>query len=537
MPTTKTIYQTSFRAESKKTEKSTLFLIQKIIHKWIVEKENHDISIKGKSNFFRRIRYKNPKTGNTVNTCFLLDDKFFAWSCEYSEFPESLSARILTEILVKEIYPSKTVIFYVTISLVEESEGDTKLRPSIPRFIRRIVSSDDLDIYSGDKIFKVGFQPIKIKCGQGKILRDWIDSELRKYPIFVFNNSSDAKVSDAADKMAKTLIGKAQVFILDDDPELIEELSVVANKALYCIKIGYLKLFYPKYGTFIRTNYIPVHSNEYNDISYNIVKFILKDLVVQEFGAFTSPTQIINAIEVSKLIRLNGEKSSLKKAEIDDLIFENNELKTANTNLKSEIDQLTKYWEEETSLYDKAKIELDEANARIKHLHHQIENKEERAMVLFREKGIPSKLSLISICTIFGILYKDRIIIPQFVTDSLSECDFDDFQIFWEMLSSLTGLLYDTKFTKGSSELNKLDRIGRFEYTATEGKMTNKDKKLATLRKIEYDGKTYDISAHIKYGNKPPKCIRIHFAYNDESKKIIIGFIGTHLPNYTSKTR
>lgn len=537
MPVTRTIYQTSFRADSKKVEQSAFFIIQKIIYNWISEKEKCKFSTKGKSNFFRRIRDKNLKTGSIVNTYFVSDDNFSAWGCEYYEFPNNLSTKILTEIVIKEIYPSKTVLLYVNISLVEESEGDTKFEPSIPRFIRRIVSSGDLDIYSGDKSFKVGFEPVIIKCGRGQILREWIDSELRKYPIFVFNSSSDIKVLDAADKMAKMLIGKAQVFILDDDPELIEELSVVANKALYWIKIGYFKLFYPKYGAFIRTDYVPIHSEEYDVISYNITNSILKDLVVREADAFTSTKQIISAIRVSKLLRLNKVCSSLSKAEIDNLILKNDELEAVNSDLNGKIRQLTKYWEEEANLHDNLKEELFRAKARIESLSRQIEAKDERTLLLFPRQEIPSKLSLNSICTIFGVLYKDKIIIPQSAISSLSECKFDDFSIFWEMLSSLTGSLYDIKFTTGSSELNKLDRIGRFEYSATEGKMTNKDKKLTTLRKIEFDGKTYDISAHIKYGNKPPKCIRIHFAYDDESKKIIIGFIGTHMPNYTSKTR
>lgn len=537
MSITRTIYQTSFRIDSRKIEQSAFFIIQKIIYNWISEKEKCKFPARGKSNFFRKLRDKNLKSGSIVNTYFVSDDNFSAWGCEYSEFPSNISGKILTEIVIKEIYPSKTVLLYVNISLVEESEGNTNLGPSIPRFIRRIVSSDYLDVYSGDKSFKVGFEPIIIKCGQGQILREWIDSELRKYPIFVFNSSSDTKVSDAADKMAKMLIGKAQVFILDDDPELIEELSIVANKALYCIKMGYFKLFYPKYGTFIRTEYAPICSEEYGNISYNIIKFILKDLVIQESGAFTSTKQIINAIEVSNLLRLNKERSILSKTEIDDLILKNDELKAEISNLNDKIIQLTKYWEEEASSHDSLKEELSRARIKIESLNCQIKTKDERALALFREQKIPSKLSLNGICTIFEILYKDRIIIPQSVLNSLSECKFDDFSIFWEMLSSLTELLYDKKFTRESSELNKLDRIGRFEYAATEGKMTNKDKKLTTLRKIELNGKTYDISAHIKYGNRPPKCIRIHFAYDDNSKKIIIGFIGTHMPNYISKTR
>lgn len=92
MATIKTIYQTSFCIDSR-NEESALFGIQKIIYNWIVEKEQCNISIKGKSNFFRKIEITNSKTQSTVNTRFLLDDKFFVWGCEYCEFPKKISGK------------------------------------------------------------------------------------------------------------------------------------------------------------------------------------------------------------------------------------------------------------------------------------------------------------------------------------------------------------------------------------------------------------------------------------------------------------
>lgn len=536
MATIKTIYQTSFCIDSK-NEESALFGIQKIIYNWIVEKEQCSISIKGESNFFRKIEITNSKTQSTVNTRFLLDDKFFVWGCEYCEFPKKISGKILTEIILKELNSTKTVIAYVNITLRETSSSTTDWKPSIPRFIRRIVSSDNFDVYSGHKDFKVGYKPITVRCGEGKTLRDWIDSPCRKYPIFVFNNSSDKKVSDAADKIAKMLIGKAQVFLLDNDPELVEELSVVANKALYFIRVGYFKLFYPKYGTFIRTDYINIYEETYGDLIYNITKFILRDFTIYETGAVPSFKQIIEAIRISQLLRKNKESSNYDKSYIETLITDNESLKNERDKIQSEINQISKCWEEEANLCDSLKVELANAKVRIDTLSRQIGTKDDKRLVSFRKKGIPSTLSLNDICVLFEILYSDRIIIPQFVKDSLTECKFNDLQIFWEMLSSLTISLYEMKFINNPSKLNKLDRIGRFEYTATEGKMTNRDKELLDLRKVEIGSKTYDISPHIKYGNKPPKCIRIHFAFDDDSQKIIIGFIGAHMPNYIGKTR
>jgi hypothetical protein len=39
----------------------------------------------------------------------------------------------------------------------------------------------------------------------------------------------------------------------------------------------------------------------------------------------------------------------------------------------------------------------------------------------------------------------------------------------------------------------------------------------------------------LKHGNQEPKLVRIYFAFDEETRKIVIGHIGRHIPNYTSK--
>jgi hypothetical protein len=69
-----------------------------------------------------------------------------------------------------------------------------------------------------------------------------------------------------------------------------------------------------------------------------------------------------------------------------------------------------------------------------------------------------------------------------------------------------------------------------------EGKLTQKDKKLMRLRMLVHDGKEYDITPHLKHHNNEPKSVRIYFAFDEDAKKIIVGHIGRHIPNATTKT-
>jgi hypothetical protein len=74
-----------------------------------------------------------------------------------------------------------------------------------------------------------------------------------------------------------------------------------------------------------------------------------------------------------------------------------------------------------------------------------------------------------------------------------------------------------------------------YELAMSEGKQTQDDKKLMRLRKIVHDGREYDITPHVKHGNVEPKLVRVHFAFDEGAKKIVVGHVGRHIPNYTSK--
>ena len=66
--------------------------------------------------------------------------------------------------------------------------------------------------------------------------------------------------------------------------------------------------------------------------------------------------------------------------------------------------------------------------------------------------------------------------------------------------------------------------------------MTNRDSSLTRLRKLEYEGKTVYISAHVKWGTDIKKSFRLHVAFLEEEKKILIGHFGRHKDNRTTSS-
>jgi len=76
----------------------------------------------------------------------------------------------------------------------------------------------------------------------------------------------------------------------------------------------------------------------------------------------------------------------------------------------------------------------------------------------------------------------------------------------------------------------------RFHISMSEGKMTQRDSKLMQLRERQYQGRTIDITPHVGSG-RTADCLRVHFAVDQGTGKIVIGHCGDHLENYTSRKR
>ena len=103
------------------------------------------------------------------------------------------------------------------------------------------------------------------------------------------------------------------------------------------------------------------------------------------------------------------------------------------------------------------------------------------------------------------------------------------------MFVHLSETLHPLKYEQQENDLEgKFNAATRYELGMSEGKMTKDNAKLMRLRKLRHNGKEYDITPHLKHGNYEPKLVRIYFAFDEASKKIIVGHIGKHIPNFTS---
>ncbi|WGK69998.1 tetratricopeptide repeat protein [Candidatus Haliotispira prima] len=107
--------------------------------------------------------------------------------------------------------------------------------------------------------------------------------------------------------------------------------------------------------------------------------------------------------------------------------------------------------------------------------------------------------------------------------------------IAWKMLTALAVDLYQIKFIEGLRDIKSefLRRTG-LPYAKSEGRQTKRNSDYARSRQLKHNGKIYDIWAHLKWGKAKPDVLRVHFAYDEDSQKIIVGYIGPHLSNHST---
>jgi hypothetical protein len=74
--------------------------------------------------------------------------------------------------------------------------------------------------------------------------------------------------------------------------------------------------------------------------------------------------------------------------------------------------------------------------------------------------------------------------------------------------------------------------FGKNEYAAKESETVMKSKDLRGLRTFSYEDSDLEMFRHLKIGadDNIGKTIRVHFHWDAERKKIVIGYCGKHLP-------
>lgn len=531
-----TNYQTSFRIVRKDSQ--TFYEVIGKIFDWLCTKEKDASLINGWKDFCYKGNWDHCyRTNARIQTAtYVEDEKSRAWSMEYGHADRELGVKRFwhTYVGVRDIGDAIIICVRIAYSWNNEdlSAESPNPPPSVPYFIRLLLKN--FTTYSGRKEFRLIEKPLILKNeGSGNLVRDFIISPDRRYPLIVFNGDSESQKREAK-RLATGLAGKVQVVVLASDPILAREVRLAFPKE-YNIGHEQMRVFFPMatgQQSPKRHRWFDVKSVDYDSQRNGLIHGLLRNHNLVEWDAVESILDIQRLISKANISKLRNSTDGASSDEIhtlyQDYIKEIEEQRDAAKQEAEQYAQEVDQLESELRSVEWKSRALEQAN------QEEGSHSEVRRMVFKLPETLAEVVSMAS------VVHEDRITFAQEAFDSAEESSTCELvSDAWHILSHIATTLYDLRFnSKDSGDLGKqFQEKSGYEYARTEGKQTKADSKLTRQRKITHNGKEYEIWPHIKKGNDGNKMIRIHFDFDADDRKIVIGYVGLHMDNASTRGR
>ena len=553
-------YQTSFVIHNEKqTGANQLFQAQRLIGEWIKSHEirryrdsgrDKDSSFLIDGGFHRRVHYASKCSWCDTDYC--IEEDSVSWAVRYTHrdaktrdvfwvsdiglrsFPANsrlivsvrISYKISTEFaLTGEKFEPDVSIPWCVVGLLETFEGSRFLsgEQDVTSSLREIVTIADAE--------------------QAKRVKSYIASQDRKLAIVLLHGETQEVKREAA-CLSKNLFGKALVFVIPykvDIKRVFSEYRLEFNECIFLPNFNVRNQLLAKQLRYFVTN--ETIASERRQI---IFRSWLGVHPINERGAVSDVDNIQVLIRRRKFFKLEDllkqcvpaeeyEKMKLELKDISGLFAlseaEKKELEEEAVQLKDRVGEL----EARNLDLEIEKEDLKDAHAtevfNIKAAHDAKSRKSvDNDNVLPR--SYPDSFESLKQ---FAPFYKHLVFSERAWAPALAYRQFQDFHVVWEMLHDLDQKLWDIVFVRRGDIEREFEGVTVYEYAKGEGKQTSNDSKLAQLRKFEFEGQTYEMWTHLKYGNRPGKQLRIHFAFDHNRQRIIVGYIGEHMDNASTR--
>lgn len=545
-------YRTCFRAKSKYTED---FSTEKLFHKiqlifwnWIKKKENSCPDFFADKQMRKDFFYKIDRSGlgtqkSTIRSNTAISDEGNAWCFQYTHYDTTVRhRRWIFEAGLRHLKESNDIVVSVTL-MHEDLESNVILgvvgEPSagVPRCIRQVFSIENAYFTFGGGNQRFGFGNILLKPEWTKGIVNLLRSRDRKFPVIVFNGN-DAY----ANKFSCEIAGKAIcVTIPESSPDtfqsFINELGNDCTGERFFIPQNGLRVFFP-FTKFTRSWEHPflLHTDdEFQKKRKRLIQLILTNVI-------PCSDWLVAVEKLSDVVRLQEKANQDLKSRERSIKIE--EAHKRLEQLKSKTKNLEEY-KELAELYEKDKQELEEENEKLK---HQITILAQNAICSYGYNQPDTKNLVIKElpasfeeCVKLGnSLFSNLEFSEDAYTSSSEATDGKDakcVRMLWEMLWHLDSTLFELKFKSGKPvDLTKeFKEKSGYDYAKGEGRTTNADSRLIRKREFFHNEQKFDKIIHIKPQGR--KNWRIYFDYDEANRKIVIGHIGNHLDNATTKKR
>lgn len=507
-----------------------------IIHKWNKKDQN---VLRPEFSYWSKLKHGGKiYTDNNVvfiESEYLRDEETgeIDWACrivENFELKDGTSPRQwVTDIGFEQgTYNSARISYVVSYSNRAQFIGPYQPTPSpsVPNLIYRILSDGSLKCSIGND--PIGTTALELKVGNWLDFMQRVNDDQRIMPFFFISPTSQFHQDGSPvflidpQKLQSILSGTAQVYYTTDS-ELLEE-ALYLNPDYACYD-GAFHMYLPRgrhrwfgaedietYGAdqmmlFIRHAFV-------ENVNYFDDYFLMEECRQKKL-------LLDNRLRMDELRRRHEETANdLDKMETDFI----------------EASDLALHWERK---YHIAIAERDNFMAINKEYQKKFDERRDSGNKSQNEDGrvivlpdmptlIDRKIDLADVIGYFRFAFADRM---AFTDKVLVGCILSP-QELWKYLYALGTQMVDLYRKPGIGDIYmKFHQATGIEVGRGQGHQTRDNARLKQLYKLNWNGETLNIEPHLKC----PRSQRIYFDYSQESQRLVIGQIGEHIENATTR--
>ncbi len=137
----------------------------------------------------------------------------------------------------------------------------------------------------------------------------------------------------------------------------------------------------------------------------------------------------------------------------------------------------------------------------------------------------------------FKLVYPDRLVFTERGEKEASRCELNPDHL-WKVLFTVANDLTEVyRSAKGPLTDEQIMCATGFDVALHEGSMTREQSEFMRLREDEIDGKKISVEPHLKLkqAKGEPAHQRLHFQYDPEMRRIVVGYVGDHLDSAATK--
>jgi hypothetical protein len=422
--------------------------------------------------------------------------------------------------------------------------------PSAPRIVSLFLRGGEWRGFAGS--LQLSADPVPLEAGNGKEFMAILEGRERKCPVvLVTRDYPTGEFAVDPSRLARLLAGTAVVFAATSSA-VDKELEWLFDRNYRCWG-GMIRVYQPAVRfdsdrDFRRHRYFT--RQQIDDLAPDrvielIVRAITRRSRADASGELVSQEHVALREREFKFAQLRSKPGDQVDRELLGLYEEENRALTErNRELTDALESRRTEFHDLQDAKDLLELEVDDLKrrgaysdqemGRVRKEKHSLADQLENVGELVND--LPETVS--SAVDLIEKLFPTRIRFTQDAKDSAAAASLRDVAVAWRCLHSVATVLHRLLFDDESStgDVAKAFREATgFEMSLTEGASTKSDRKLVALRRVQYHGREIDITPHIKWGNKEPKLLRVHFFADTANGLVIVGHCGDHMD--TSGTR